>query len=397
MIQKLSRNAIDGKRIAIAGGGPGGLTLARLLQQNGAQVTVYERDQSRSARVQGSALDLHEDSGLAALEAAGLMEAFWANHRSDLDSLRLTDSSGTVLHKHLRQMSGAGKRPEIERGPLRDLLLDSLQPGTVQWDWKVESSEIQGEQILLRFANGQTAVADIAIGCDGANSRMRELVTPLRPQYVGVSLVEALVPAAKQSIPELWELLGGSALIALGDERTIGMGTKPDGSVLFYAGLKTNDPAARQSLEEASDPDERVRWFHANFKGWSDLWEPLFREAVSMVWRPLLVCPADQHWTPKPNATLIGDAAHVMPPYAGEGVNMAMLDALVLSEFLLSGNTPGDAIAAYEAEMFSRMRSMTADTMLNTEMFYAPDACERVVALFRSFGEGEAVSPAGEA
>ena len=397
MIQKLSRNAIDGKRIAIAGGGPGGLTLARLLQQNGAQVTVYERDQSRSARVQGSALDLHEDSGLAALEAAGLMEAFWANHRSDLDSLRLTDSSGTVLHKHLRQMSGAGKRPEIERGPLRDLLLDSLQPGTVQWDWKVESSEIQGEQILLRFANGQTAVADIAIGCDGANSRMRELVTPLRPQYVGVSLVEALVPAAKQSIPELWELLGGSALIALGDERTIGMGTKPDGSVLFYAGLKTNDPAARQSLEEASDPDERVRWFHANFKGWSDLWEPLFREAVSMVWRPLLVCPADQHWTPKPNATLIGDAAHVMPPYAGEGVNMAMLDALVLSEFLLSGNTPGDAIAAYEAEMFARMRSMTADTMLNTEMFYAPDACERVVALFRSFGEGEAVSPAGEA
>jgi 2-polyprenyl-6-methoxyphenol hydroxylase-like FAD-dependent oxidoreductase len=397
MIQKLSMNAIDGKRIAIAGGGPGGLTLARLLQQNGAQVTVYERDQSRSARVQGSALDLHEDSGLAALEAAGLMEAFWANHRSDLDSLRLTDSSGTVLHKHLRQMSGAGKRPEIERGPLRDLLLDSLQPGTVQWDWKVESSEIQGEQILLRFANGQTAVADIAIGCDGANSRMRELVTPLRPQYVGVSLVEALVPAAKQSIPELWELLGGSALIALGDERTIGMGTKPDGSVLFYAGLKTNDPAARQSLEEASDPDERVRWFHANFKGWSDLWEPLFREAVSMVWRPLLVCPADQHWTPKPNATLIGDAAHVMPPYAGEGVNMAMLDALVLSEFLLSGDTPGDAIAAYEAEMFSRMRSMTADTMLNTEMFYAPDACERVVALFRSFGEGEAVSPAGEA
>jgi 2-polyprenyl-6-methoxyphenol hydroxylase-like FAD-dependent oxidoreductase len=78
-------------------------------------------------------------------------------------------------------------------------------------------------------------------------------------------------------------------------------------------------------------------------------------------------------------------------------VNMAMLDALVLSKFLLSEDTPGNAIAAYETEMFSRMRSMTADTMVNTEMFYAPDACERVVALFRSFGGGEAVSPAGEA
>jgi 2-polyprenyl-6-methoxyphenol hydroxylase-like FAD-dependent oxidoreductase len=105
----------------------------------------------------------------------------------------------------------------------------------------------------------------------------------------------------------------------------------------------------------------------------------------------------DQHWTPKSNVTLIGDAAHVMPPYAGEGVNMAMLDALVLSKFFLSKDAPGDAIAAYEAEMFSRMRSMTADTMANTEMFYAPDACERVVALFRSFGGGEAAPPADEA
>lgn len=229
------------------------------------------------------------------------------------------------------------------------------------------------------------------------NSRLRELVTPIRPRYVGVSLVEALVPAAKDAIPELWALLGGSALIALGGERTIGMGTKPDGSVLFYAGLKTDDPAARQTLEEAITPDQRVRWFRSNFKGWSDLWEPLFREAVSMVWRPLLVCPADQHWRPKSNATLIGDAAHVMPPYAGEGVNMAMLDALVLSKFLLSEDTPGDAIAAYETEMFSRIRSMTADTMVNTEMFYAPDASERVVALFRSFAGGQTVPRADEA
>src|SRR5271156_3159389 len=397
MIRKLNMKAIDGKKIAIAGGGPGGLTLARLLQQSGAQVSVYERDQSRDARVQGSALDLHEDSGLAALKAAGLMEAFWANHRPDLDSLRLTDANGTVLHDHVRRISGPGKRPEIERGPLRALLLDSLQPGPVQWNCRLEYSEFQGEQVLLHFANGQTSVADIAIGSDGANSRLRELVTPIRPQYVGVSLVEGVVPKAKHTIPELWDLLRGSALIALGGERTIGMGTKPDGSVLLYAGVKTRDDSARRSFEEASGPGLRVAWFHANFQGWSEIWDPLFKEAASMVWRPLLVCPTDQHWEPKHNVTLIGDAAHVMPPYAGEGVNMAMLDALVLSRFLLSQDTSSDAIAAYEAEMFSRMRSMTADTMVNTEMFYAPDACERVVALFRNFGGGEAVPPAGEA
>ena len=152
---------------------------------------MYERDQSRSARVQGSALDLHENSGLAALEAAGLMEAFWANHRPDLDSLRLTDSNGRVLHQHVRQVSGPGKRPEIERGPLRDLLLDSLQPGTVRWDyasWSLQS--FRASRSCYGFANGQTSMADIAVGSDGANSRLRELVTPIRPQYVGVSLVE---------------------------------------------------------------------------------------------------------------------------------------------------------------------------------------------------------------
>jgi 2-polyprenyl-6-methoxyphenol hydroxylase-like FAD-dependent oxidoreductase len=390
-------SAIEGKKIAIVGGGPGGLTLARLLQQSDAQVSVYERDQSRSARVQGSALDLHEDSGLAALQAAGLIDAFWVNHRPDLDRLRLTDAYGTVLHDHPRLMSGAGKRPEIERGPLRDLLLNSLQPGTVEWNCKLDSAEMQGEQVLLRFAGGKTALADIAIGSDGANSRLRELVTPIRPEYVGVSLVESLVPAAKQTIPELWELLGGAALIALGGERTIGMGTKPDGSVLIYAGLKTHDDTARKSLEHASGPGQRVAWFHDNFEGWSELWDPLFRKAVSMVWRPLLVCPATQHWEPKPNVTLIGDAAHVMPPYAGEGVNMAMLDALMLSKLLLSEESPSGAIARYEAEMFVRMKHMTEDTMVNTEMFYAPDASDRVVALFRSFGGAEVAPPASEA
>ncbi len=390
-------SATTGRKIAIVGAGPGGLTLAKLLQQGGAQVAVYERDQSRNARVQGSALDLHEDSGLAALDAAGLTEAFWANHRPDLANLRLTDAAGTILHDHPRQVSGPGKRPEIERGPLRDLLVDSLRPGTIHWDCKLESSDIHGGQVSLRFANGQSAIADIAVGSDGAKSRLRELVTPIRPQYVGVSLVEGLVPDAKDTVPELWNLLHGSALIALGGERTIGMGTKPDGSVLLYAGLKTNDAAVRQSLEEASNPEERVNWFRANFNGWSSLWEPLFRKAVTMVWRPLFVCPMDQHWSSKPNVTLIGDAAHVIPPYAGEGVNMAMLDALVLSKFLLNEDTPGAAIAAYEAEMFSRMQSITADTMANTEMFYAPDATERVVALFRSFGGRETFPPIGDA
>jgi 2-polyprenyl-6-methoxyphenol hydroxylase-like FAD-dependent oxidoreductase len=86
-----------------------------------------------------------------------------------------------------------------------------------------------------------------------------------------------------------------------------------------------------------------------------------------------------------------------MPPYSGEGVNMAMLDALVLSKPLLSEDVPSSAIAAYEAEMFARMQQMTADTMRNTEMFYAPDATDHVVALFQSFGGAGVLPPVSEA
>ena len=177
--------------------------------------------------------------------------------------------------------------------------------------------------------------------------------------------------------------------MALGNERTLGMGTKPEGSLLFYAGLKSDDPEDKQRFEDADNVAKRAAWFQANFAGWSGLWTPLFAKAVSLAWRPLLVCPADQHWETKPEVTLIGDAAHVMPPYAGEGVNMAMLDALVLSQRLLSETEAAGAIAGYEAEMFARMRDITEDTMKNTEMFYAPDAAERVSGFFRGLGTEE--------
>lgn len=385
-------SAVNGKKIVVVGGGPGGLTLARLLQLQGADVSVYERDTDRFARVQGSALDLHADSGLAALEAAGLMDGFWKHHRPELNRLRLVDQDADVLYDFMRGTADGVHRPEIERGPLRDLLLDSLEPGTVHWNCKLESTAADGESLRLTFAGGDSVVADLAVGADGANSRLRAMVTPVRPAYAGVSLIEGYVPSAESAVPELCALLGGSALLAMGAEKTLAMATKSDGGILFYAGLRNPDAHTRETLDAAADAKERAAWFHGNYAEWSGVWAQLFERATSLVWRALQVCPPDQRWDASRNVTLIGDAAHVMPPYAGEGVNMAMLDALVLSRELASQVDARSAIEAYEAEMFTRAARVTEETMHNTEMFYAPDASDRIVGMFQHFAASAAAN-----
>ena len=89
-------SVITNKTIAIVGGGPGGLTLARILQMRGADVNVYERDAHKDARPKGATLDLHEESGLAALKEAGLMDAFKANYRPGADAICIMDKHARV-------------------------------------------------------------------------------------------------------------------------------------------------------------------------------------------------------------------------------------------------------------------------------------------------------------
>ena len=155
---------IQNKKIAIIGGGPGGLTLARLLQIQGADVKVYERDLNRDVRVQGATLDLHQESGLMAIKKAGLLEAFEANYRPGADKIRITDHNATIYYDQhtetsTESFSDVYFRPEIDRGPLRDILLNSLQPDTVVWNSQFLSMSSVDDQWKLEFQNA-TATAD---------------------------------------------------------------------------------------------------------------------------------------------------------------------------------------------------------------------------------------------
>ena len=187
--------------VAIVGAGPGGLMLARLLQMKGVSVVVYERDSSVASRNQGATLDLHYDSGLKAIESAGLMAAFRQSYRPGADRTTMVDQHGTVFLEDLGGGSGP-ERPEIDRGPLRDLLLESLQPGTVVWDMQFSTLNRHAEGVRLHFANGKIATADIVVAADGANSKVRRHLTDINPIYSGITIVEGSVSDAAVKVPD---------------------------------------------------------------------------------------------------------------------------------------------------------------------------------------------------
>lgn len=373
------------KTIAIVGGGPGGLTLARLLQMNGADVKVYERDASRQVRVQGATLDLHEESGLKALRAAGLMTAFLDNYRPGADKMRIVNPSADILYSE--EFSGEGEmfRPEIDRGPLRDLLIDSLQPGTVVWNSQFLSLEQKNNAVKLHFLNGSTAYADIVIAADGANSKIRPYITPLKPFFVGLTALEGSVYHSATASPRVHELLNNGKIFAMGDSKTLIVSSKGDGSLVFYPGFKTSENWVTESGINFSDKAEVLAWFKSTYNGWDGIWDELFENATGpFIPRPQYCMPLNQTWETLPNLTMLGDAAHLMPPYAGEGVNMAMLDALELAGCLLSDNYPDTraAITAYETQMIARAAETAKMTLDQTESLHSPGALDRMIAMF---------------
>jgi 2-polyprenyl-6-methoxyphenol hydroxylase-like FAD-dependent oxidoreductase len=372
-------NLIKNKKIAIVGGGPGGLTLARLLQISGADIKVYERDAGKDARKQGATLDLHEESGLKALREAGLMDAFTANFRPGAEQLHIMDKQAATLFKDQPKTAEEISRPEIDRGPLQQILLDSLEPGTVVWNCHFEALTPLDDSWKLTFKNGLFALADLVIAADGANSKLRPYITAVRPFYTGITVIEGMVYHSETASPKMHKLLDGGKIFAMGEGKTLIVSSKGDGSLVFYTSHKTDENWSRNPGIDLSDKTQVLDWFKAEYAGWNSLYQELFENAaVPFVIRPIYCMPLDQTWEALPNLTILGDAAHLMPPFAGEGVNMAMLDALELSNCLISNDFPDllTAIAAYERQMRKRAAVAAKESLESSEALHSPDAIE---------------------
>lgn len=381
---------LQNKQIAIIGGGPGGLTLARLLQLKGVNVKVYERDIDKNARIQGSPLDLHDDSGLAALRKANLLDEFKKNYLVGADKTTITNAMAEIIfsdHETVQSEDFGHEyfRPEIDRGALRKILLDSLQPENIVWDSHFLSMEKQDEGWLLHFKNEKNAYADIVIGADGANSKIRPYITDIKPFYSGITMLEGNVYEAEKYAPNISAILRGGKIMAFGNEKDILMGQKANGEIGFYASFKTEENWTTKSGLNFSNKAQILEWFKTTYSEWSNVWHELFENATTpFIPRPINCMPLNQTWEALPNVTILGDAAHLMPPFAGEGVNMAMLDALELSERLTTNqhNSIQDAISFYETNMQKRASIMAEESLENGERMHSENALTTMTAFF---------------
>lgn len=344
-------------RIAIIGAGPGGLTLARTLHLAGMASTVFEREAGPLVRPQGGTLDLHEGSGLLALERARLLEPFQRIARYDDQGSRLLDQAGQVLFESADASSG--NRPEVDRTALRGMLLDALPAGCVRWGSELLEVAAAGQGtwklVLAAGGDGEAGPFDLVVGADGAWSRVRPLLSAYQPQYSGLTFIEFGIDDIDARHPALSRLVGRGKLQVCGGGKEVIAQRNGNAHVRGYAIFRVPTDWAHKRFDFASPASVREALL-AEFADHADGITDLFRASNDhFVARHIHALPVGHRWQHQQGLTLLGDAAHLMSPFGGEGVNAAMLDASDLAMRLIEQVGWARAVKDYEQHMFERV------------------------------------------
>jgi 2-polyprenyl-6-methoxyphenol hydroxylase-like FAD-dependent oxidoreductase len=345
--------------VTIVGAGLGGLTLARVLHVHGIPATIYEAEPSAQTRAQGGQIDIHEHNGQLALEAAGLTAEFRAIIHEGGEATRMLDQHGAVLLDD--PDDGTRARPEVLRGDLRRILLDSLPDEMIQWGRKVTGVRPLGDgRHELALADGPAVTTSLLVGADGAWSKIRPLLSDAKPEYVGTTFIETYLYDADERHPAAAEAVGGGAMYALTPGKGI-VAHREAGDILHtYVELnRTAEWIAGIDFTDAAAATARVA---AEFDGWAPELTALITDGeTAPIPRAIYTLPDGHRWDHVPGVTLLGDAAHLMPP-AGEGANLAMFDGAQLGKAIAAHTDDIEAaLTAYEQALFPRSESEYAD------------------------------------
>ena len=367
--------------ITIVGAGLGGLTLARVLHLHGVAATLYEADASAAARRQGGMLDIHDHNGQLALKEAGLFDDFRRIIHEGAEATRVLDPQGRVLFD--QPDDGHGRRPEVHRGDLRRILLDALPEGTVQWGRKVTGVHPLGDgRHELTFAEGSPVTTSLLVGADGAWSRIRPLLSAAKPAYVGLSFIETYLYDADACHPASAKAVGDGAMFSLAPGKGIQAHRESKGTLHAYIAL--TKPQAWIGGIDFANPQAAKARVAAEFDGWAPELTALITDGeTDLVPRTIHALPAGHRWERVPGVTLLGDAAHLMPP-SGEGANLAMYDGAQLGKTIAAhrGDLEAALLAEYEEPMFARSAKEATDAASVLQLCFGDDAPHGLIDFF---------------
>ncbi|KAL1875086.1 hypothetical protein Plec18167_005756 [Paecilomyces lecythidis] len=383
--------------IAIIGGGPCGLTFARLLQLNNIDYVIFERDASSTPtpQHQGGTLDLHPKTGQLALKRAGMFEEYSKIARWNAGTGVVMDPAGKTWVTFDKGADG----PEVDRVQLRRLLLDSIPQEKICWGRPVKRVERHesGTGWVIMFADGSTATGfKLIVGADGAWSKVRSQVTPAKPIYSGKMYIEGRISQGNPCYAAVNEVTGAGTMMAMGAGKQLAVQQVADDSYRVYVGLQVPEDFPH-NVVDISSTEIAKDTFLSSSEFFAD-WAPNLKDIVKNTEGPLRSWPMHRMpvesmgWMRVRGLALIGDAAHVSTPFVGEGVNWAMYDALVLADRIIEQyNRSNDdiaddrlelAVAKYEEEMFPRAKDFIERCMASEELCFSENAAQRLAAIF---------------
>jgi 6-hydroxynicotinate 3-monooxygenase len=352
-------------RIAVIGAGLGGATVAAFLQREGFEVRLYEQAKAFERIGAGIHVSANVMKVLRHLDAEHQLSQIGIH--PDKFTSRKWDTGEALFELPLgetgEQKYGASYIT-VHRGDLHAAILDKVLPGTIAFSKQLVDVTSDRGTAHLHFSDGSTADADVVIGADGVNSKLRDAVAgPSKSRFVGAVAHRAIYPSS---------LLAGMEL------RNCTKWWGPNSHILIYYIEQSRDEIYLVTSAKGEWHSQKAWEFCSRdevmpaFDGFHPEVRKVIETAPQLTKWPILdIEPIDQ-WS-KDNLVLLGDACHAMTPYMASGAAMAIEDAAVLARCLLQSEDHAAAFALYEASRLPRVRKVQKISAENSFLRYPTD------------------------